>query len=147
MQRTVLLGIAIMDHLIHHSNPVATATVRTNPDAIWVGLNSDTTLIPDAAIAFKDLPDPCWSVKDFSDSRRILPIDSTRDPDWYREDEQWAAWTPTSFLPPETKAMVRLASDSGPRRGESGWLVNGRAPTASLHHGPDLSSELHPLHS
>ena len=87
-----------MDHFIHHLNPLATATVRIDPDAIWVGLNSDTTLIPDAAIAFRELPDPCWSVEDFSDSGHILPIDSARDPDWYREDEQWAAWTPTSFL-------------------------------------------------
>lgn len=87
-----------MDHSIHHLNPLATTTVRIDPDAIWVGLNSDTMLIPEAAMAFRDLPDPCWSVEDFSDSGRILPIDSARDPDWYREDEQWAAWTPTSFL-------------------------------------------------
>ena len=87
-----------MDLSIHHLNPIATATVRTNPDAIWVGLNSDTALIPEAALVFRDLPDPCWSVEDFSDSGRILPIDNARDPDWYREDEQWAAWTPTSFL-------------------------------------------------
>ncbi|EDR05612.1 uncharacterized protein LACBIDRAFT_302978 [Laccaria bicolor S238N-H82] len=87
-----------MDHSIHHLNPLTTASVRTDPDAIWIGLNSDTSLIPDAAIAFKDLPDPCWSIEDFSDAGHILPIDSARDPDWYREDEQWAAWTPTSSL-------------------------------------------------
>lgn len=87
-----------MDLSIHHLNPLATTTVRIDPDAIWIGLNSDTALIPDAAIIFRDLPDPCWSVEDFSDAGRILPIDNARDPDWYREDEQWAAWTPTSFL-------------------------------------------------
>ncbi|KIK07584.1 hypothetical protein K443DRAFT_128972 [Laccaria amethystina LaAM-08-1] len=87
-----------MDLAIHHLNPLATTTVRADPNAIWVGLNSDTALIPDAALIFRDLPDPCWSIEDFSDSGRILPIDNARDADWYREDEQWAAWTPTSFL-------------------------------------------------
>lgn len=87
-----------MDLSIHHLNPLTTATVQTDPDTIWVGLNSDTTLIPEATLVFRDLPDPCWSIEDFSDLGRILPIDNARDPDWYREDEQWAAWTPTSFL-------------------------------------------------
>jgi hypothetical protein len=87
-----------MDLAIHHLNPLTTTTVRADPNAIWVGLNSDTALIPDAALIFRDLPDPCWSIEDFSDSGRILPIDNARDADWYREDEQWAAWTPTSFL-------------------------------------------------
>ena len=98
MQWTVLPDTALMDLSIHHLNPLATATIRTDPDAIWVGLNSDTNLIPDAALVFKDLPDPCWSIEDFSSSGRILPFDNARDPDWYREDKQWAAWTPTSFL-------------------------------------------------
>lgn len=98
MQRTVLLDTAFMELSIHHLNPLATATVRADPDAIWVGLNSDTMLIPDSAIVFRNLPDPGWSVDDFSDSSQLLPFDNARDPDWYRFDEQWAPWTPTSFL-------------------------------------------------
>lgn len=87
-----------MEPLIHHLNPLATATVRADTDAIWVGLNSDTSLIPDSAIIFRNLPDPGWSVDDFTDSGQILPFDNARDPDWYRFNEQWAPWTPTSFL-------------------------------------------------
>ena len=87
-----------MEFAIHHLNPLATATVRADTDAIWVGLNSDTSLIPDSAIIFRNLPDPGWSVDDFLDSGQILPLDNARDPDWYRVDEQWAPWTPTSFL-------------------------------------------------
>ena len=87
-----------MDNVIHHLNPSAITSVRLNPDAIWVGLNSDTSLIRDSTIIFKDLPDPGWSIEDFSDVGQIIPIDFARDPDWFREDEQWAPWTPTSFL-------------------------------------------------
>lgn len=87
-----------MDNVIHHLNPLAIASVRLDPDAIWVGLNSDTSLIKDSTIIFKDLPDPGWSIEDFSDTGQIIPFDSVRDPDWYREDEQWAPWIPTSFL-------------------------------------------------
>ena len=98
LQRTVLLGSIVMDLVIHHLNPIASTTIRVDRDAIWVGLNSDTALIPDAAIVFRNLPDPGWSVEDFSDSGQILPIDTIRHPDWYRNEEQWAPWTPTSFL-------------------------------------------------
>ena len=87
-----------MDNIIHHLNPLATASVRLDPDAIWVGLDSDTSLIRDSTILFKDLPDPGWSIDDFSDAGQIIPIDFARDPDWYREGEEWAPWTPTSFL-------------------------------------------------
>ena len=87
-----------MDNVIHHLNPLAIASVRLDPDAIWVGLNSDTSLIRDSTIVFKDLPDPGWSIEDFSDAGQIIPIDLARDPDWYREGEEWAPWTPTSFL-------------------------------------------------
>ena len=44
-----------MDNSIHHLNPLAVASVRLDPDAIWVGLNSDTALIRDSTIVFKDL--------------------------------------------------------------------------------------------
>ncbi|EDR09697.1 uncharacterized protein LACBIDRAFT_319060 [Laccaria bicolor S238N-H82] len=87
-----------MDSVIHHLNPIGVATVRADRDAIWIGLDSDTALIPDAAIVFRNLPDPGWSVDDFSESGQILPIDTVRNPDWYRSDEQWAPWTPTAFL-------------------------------------------------
>ena len=87
-----------MDNVIHHLNPSAIASVRLDPDAIWVGLNSDTSLIRDSTIIFKDLPDPGWSIEDFSDAGQVIPMDSARDPDWYREGEEWAPWTPTSFL-------------------------------------------------
>ena len=87
-----------MDNVIHHLNPLAITSVRLDSDAIWVGLNSDTSLIRDSTIIFKDLPDPGWSIEDFSDTGQIIPFDSVRDPDWYREDEQWAPWIPTSFL-------------------------------------------------
>ena len=87
-----------MELLIHHLNPIASTTIRTDTDAIWVGLNSDTSLIPDSAIIFRNLPDPGWSADDFSDSSQTLPFDNARDPDWYRFEEQWAPWTPTSFL-------------------------------------------------
>ena len=112
-----------MDHSIHHLNPIATTTVRTDPDAIWVGLNLDTALIPDAAIVFKDLPDPCWSVEDFSDSGRILPIDNARDPDWYREDEQWAAWTPTAFLLPQRPWYDQLETAVPVEERSGGWSM------------------------
>ena len=98
LQRTFLLDRRFMDNVIHHLNPPAIASVRLDPDAIWVGLNSDTSLIRDSTIIFKDLPDPGWSVEDFSDAGQIVPIDFARDPDWYREGEEWAPWTPTSFL-------------------------------------------------
>ena len=87
-----------MELAIHHLNPIASTTIRVDRDAIWVGLNSDTATIPDAAIVFRNLPDPGWSVEDFSDSSQILPFDAIKHPDWYRNDEQWAPWTPTSFL-------------------------------------------------
>lgn len=98
LQRTVLLNIACMESSIHLLNPLATTTIRADTDATWVGLNSDTSLIPDSAIVFRNLPDPGWSVDDFSDSGQTLPFDNARDPDWYRFDEQWAPWTPTLFL-------------------------------------------------
>ena len=98
LQQTILLDSAFMEFAIHHLNPLATATVRADTDAIWVGLNSDTSLIPDSAIIFRNLPDPGWRVDNFLDSGQILPLDNARDPDWYRVDEQWAPWTPTSFL-------------------------------------------------
>jgi len=82
----------------HHLNPLASTSVRLDPDAIWVGLNSDTLLIRDSTIVFKDLPDPGWSIEDFSDAGQIILIDLACDPDWYREGEEWAPWTPTSFL-------------------------------------------------
>ena len=112
-----------MDLAIHHLNPLATATVRTDPDAIWVGLNSDTALIPDAALVFKDLPDPCWGIEDFSSSGRILPIDNARDPDWYREDEQWAAWTPTSFLLKQRPWYDQLESAVPVEERLDGWSM------------------------
>lgn len=87
-----------MDNIIHHLNPLAIASVRLDPDTIWVGLNSDTSLIRDSTIVFKDLPDPGWSIEDFSDAGQIILINLARDPDWYREGEEWAPWTPTSFL-------------------------------------------------
>ena len=98
LQQTVLLNLAYMDLLIHHLNPIATTTVRADTDVIWVGLNSDTSLIPDSAMVFRYLPDPGWSIDDFSDSGQTLPFDNARDPDWYRFEEQWAPWMPTSFL-------------------------------------------------
>lgn len=123
MQWTVLPDTAFMDHSIHHFNPIAKTTVRTDPDAIWVGLNSDTALIPDAAIVFKDLPDPCWSVEDFSDSGCILPINNARDPDWYREDEQWAAWTPTAFLLPQRPWYDQLETAVPVEERLGGWSM------------------------
>jgi hypothetical protein len=87
-----------MDLTIHHLNLIATSSIRVDQDTIWVGLDSDTALIPDMAIVFINLPDSGWSVEDFSDSGQILPINTARDPEWYRNDEQWAPWMPTSFL-------------------------------------------------
>ena len=89
---------SLMDLSIHHLNPLATTTIKADTNAIWVGLNSDTSLILDSAIIFRNLPDPGWSVDDFSDSGQTLPFDNARDPDWYRFEEQWAPWTPTSFI-------------------------------------------------
>jgi len=87
-----------MESVIHHLNPIALATIRVNQDAIWVRLNSDMASIPDTVILFRNLPNPEWSIEDFSESGQILLIDTARYPDWYRNNEQWAPWMPTSFL-------------------------------------------------
>ena len=112
-----------MDSAIHYLNPIASTTVRVDRDAIWVGLNSDTALIPDAAIVFRNLPDPGWSVEDFSDSGQILPIDAARDPDWYRNDEQWAPWIPTSFLLNERPWYDQLGTPVPVEERFDGWSM------------------------
>ncbi|EDR09657.1 uncharacterized protein LACBIDRAFT_318948 [Laccaria bicolor S238N-H82] len=112
-----------MDLTIHHLNPIASTTIRVDRDAIWVGLNSDTALIPDAAIIFRNLPDPGWSVDDFSDSGQVLPIDTVRSPHWYRDDEQWAAWTPTSFLLSERPWYDQLETAVPVEERLDGWSM------------------------
>lgn len=112
-----------MEQPIHHLNPLATTTVRADTDAIWVGLNSDTSLIPDAAIIFRNLPDPGWSVDDFSDSGQLLPFDNSRDPDWYRFEEQWAPWTPTSFLSQQRPWYDLLETAVPVEERDGGWSM------------------------
>ncbi|EDR04509.1 uncharacterized protein LACBIDRAFT_330399 [Laccaria bicolor S238N-H82] len=112
-----------MDNSIHHLNPPATASVRLDPDAIWVGLNSDTSLIRDSTVIFKDLPDPGWSIEDFSDVGQIIPIDFARDPDWFREDEQWAPWIPTSFLLTERPWYDKMETAIPVEERIGGWCM------------------------
>ena len=112
-----------MESLIHHLNPLATTTVRADTDAIWVGLNSDTSLIPDSAIVFRNLPDPGWSADNFSDSGHILPIDNARDPDWYRSEEQWAPWTPTAFLSQQRPWYNLLETTVPVEEWSGGWSM------------------------
>jgi len=123
LQQTVLLDIAYMESLIHHLNPLTATTVRVDTDAIWVGLNSDTSLIPDSAIVFRNLPDPGWSADDFSDSGRILPINNARDPDWYRSKEQWAPWTPTAFLSQQWPWYNLLETAVPVKEQSGGWSM------------------------
>lgn len=112
-----------MESSIHLLNPLATTTIRADTDAIWVGLNSDTSLIPDSAIVFRNLPDPGWSVDDFSDSGQTLPFDNARDPDWYRFDEQWAPWTPTSFLSQQRLRYDLLETAVPVEEQNGGWSM------------------------
>ena len=112
-----------MELLIHHLNPLATATIRADTDAIWVGLNSDTSLIPQSAIVFRNLPDPGWSIDDFSDSGQTLPFNNARDPDWYRFEEQWAPWTPTSFLSQQRPWYDLLKTAVPVEEREGGWSM------------------------
>ena len=112
-----------MDSAIHYLDPSAVASVRIDSNAIWVGLNSDTSQIPDSAMIFKDLPNPGWSIKDFSDEGQILPIDSARDPDWYRQDEQWVPWIPTSFLLNERPWYDDLGTAVPVEERSSGWCM------------------------
>ena len=62
-----------MELLIHHLNPIASTTVRTDTDAIWVGLNSDTSLIPDSAIIFKTYPTPVGALTTFPTPAKPYP--------------------------------------------------------------------------
>ena len=112
-----------MDNAIHHLNPLAITSMRLDSDAIWVGLNSDTSLIRDATIIFKDLPDPGWSIEDFSDAGQIIPIDFAHDPDWYREDKQWAPWIPTSFLLTERPWYDEMETAVPVEERISGWCM------------------------
>ena len=112
-----------MELSIHHLNPLATTTIRADTNAIWVGLNSDTSLIPDSAIIFRNLPDPGWSVDDFSDSGQLLPFDDARDPDWYRFEEQWAPWTPTSFLLQQRPWYDLLETTVPVEERDGGWSM------------------------
>lgn len=98
-------------------------TVRADTDAILVGLDSDTSLIPDSTIIFRNLPDPGWSVDDFSDSGQILPFDEARDPDWYSFKEQWAPWTPTSFLSQERPWYDLLETAVPVEEWDGGWSM------------------------
>lgn len=125
-----------MDNSIHHLNPLAVASVRLDPDAIWVGLNSDTTLIRDSTIVFKDLPDPGWSIDDFSDEGLITPIDHARDPDWYRAEAEWAPWIPTSFLLSERPWYDMMESAVPVEEGIGRWWM---APHHREICGPDLT--------
>ena len=112
-----------MDSAIHYLDPSTVTSVHIDPDAIWIGLNSDTALIPDSVIIFKNLPNPGWSIEDFSDEGRILPMDSARDPDWYRQDEQWAPWTPTSFLLNERPWYDELGTAVPVEERADGWCM------------------------
>ena len=112
-----------MECSIHHLNPLATTTVRADTDVIWVGLNSDTSLIPDSAIIFRNLPDPGWSVDDFSDSGQILPFDNARDPNWYRFEEQWAPWTLTSFIAQQRPWYDLLETAVPVEERDGGWSM------------------------
>ena len=112
-----------MDSAIHYLDPNAVASVRIDPDAIWIGLNSDTSLIPDSAMIFKDLPNPGWSIDDFSEEGQILTIDSARSPDWYRQDEQWAPWIPTSFLLSERPWYDELGTAVPVEERAGGWCM------------------------
>ena len=123
LQRTVLLDIAYMELAIHHLNPLATTIVRADLDAIWVALDSDTSRIPDSAIVFRNLPDPGWSVDNFSDSGQILPFDNTRDPDWYRFKEQWAPWMPVAFLSQQRPWYDLMETAVPVKERSGGWCM------------------------
>lgn len=52
-----------------------------------------------------------------------LTFDNARDPNWYRFEEQWAPWTPTSFLTQQRPWYNLLETAVPVEEREGGWSM------------------------